>query len=53
MDNKHRLAEDFLRPLAPEDEMRDELFGDLRAEAASSNQSPELDEGFAAYEKID
>ena len=34
MDNKHRLAEDFLRPLAPEDEMRDELFEDLTAEAA-------------------
>jgi SNF2-related domain/Helicase conserved C-terminal domain len=34
MDNKHRLAEDFLRPLAPEDEMRDELFEDLSAEAA-------------------
>jgi len=40
MDNKHRLAEDFLRPLAPEDEMRDELFGDLRAEAASSETKP-------------
>jgi SNF2 domain-containing protein/helicase-like protein len=34
MDNKHRLAEDFLRPLAPEDDMRDELFEDLSAEAA-------------------
>jgi SNF2 family DNA or RNA helicase len=34
MDNKQRLAEDFLRPLAPEDEMRDELFEDLSAEAA-------------------
>jgi hypothetical protein len=36
MDNKQRLAEDFLRPLTPEDEMRDDLFEDLRAEAASS-----------------
>ncbi|MBA2682089.1 MAG: DEAD/DEAH box helicase [Ktedonobacteraceae bacterium] len=34
MDNKQRLAEDFLRPLAPEDELRDELFQDLSAEAA-------------------
>jgi SNF2 family DNA or RNA helicase len=42
MDNKHRLAEDFLRPLAPEDEMRDELFGDLRAEAASSEPIPRV-----------
>jgi hypothetical protein len=42
MDNKHRLAEDFLRPLAPEDEMRDELFDDLRAEAASSEPLPRV-----------
>ena len=34
MDRKQRLAEDFLRPLTPEDEMGDELFKDLRAEAA-------------------
>jgi len=34
MERKQRLAEDFLRPLPPEDEMRDELFGDLSAEAA-------------------
>jgi hypothetical protein len=34
MDNKHRLAEDFLRPLPPEGQMRDELFEDLSAEAA-------------------
>jgi SNF2-related domain/Helicase conserved C-terminal domain len=34
MDNKQRLAEDFLRPLPPEGEMRDELFEDLSAEAA-------------------
>jgi len=34
MDRKQRLAEDFLRPLPPEDEMRDELFEDLSAEAA-------------------
>jgi hypothetical protein len=34
MDNKQRLAEDFLRPLAPESEMGDELFEDLSAEAA-------------------
>jgi len=33
MDRKQRLAEDFLRPLPPEDEMGDELFGDLRDEA--------------------
>src|ERR1039458_5976890 len=33
MDNKQRLAEDFLRPLPPEGEMRDELFEDLKAEA--------------------
>jgi hypothetical protein len=43
MDNKHRLAEDFLRPLAPEDEMRDELFGDLRAEAAASEPIPPVE----------
>jgi len=35
MDRKQRLAEDFLRPLAPEDEMGGELFTDLSAEAAS------------------
>jgi hypothetical protein len=34
MDRKQRLAEDFLRPLPPEDEMRDELFENLSAEAA-------------------
>ena len=34
MDRKQRLAEDFLRPLPPEDEMGDELFKDLSAEAA-------------------
>lgn len=34
MDNKQRLAEDFLRPLAAEDQLRDELFDDLSAEAA-------------------
>jgi SNF2 family DNA or RNA helicase len=34
MDRKQRLAEDFLRPLAQEDEMGDELFKDLSAEAA-------------------
>ena len=33
MDRKQRLAEDFLRPLPPEDEMGDELFTGLRAEA--------------------
>ena len=34
MDRKQRLAEDFLRPLPPEDEMGGELFTDLSAEAA-------------------
>ncbi len=34
MDQMQRLAVDFLRPLPPEDEMGDELFKDLRAEAA-------------------
>src|ERR1035437_3208825 len=34
MDKKQRLAEDFLRPLPPEDEMGGELFTDLTAEAA-------------------
>ena len=34
MDRKQRLAEDFLRPLPPEDEMGDELFTGLRAEAS-------------------
>jgi SNF2-related domain/Helicase conserved C-terminal domain len=34
MDGKQRLAEDFLRPLPPEDEMGGELFTDLSAEAA-------------------
>jgi hypothetical protein len=33
MERKQRLAEDFLRPLPPEDEMGDELFTGLRAEA--------------------
>ena len=33
MDRKQRLAEDFLRPLPPEDEMGGELFADLSAEA--------------------
>jgi SNF2 family DNA or RNA helicase len=33
MDRKQRLAEDFLRPLPPEDEMGGELFVDLSAEA--------------------
>jgi SNF2 family DNA or RNA helicase len=37
MDRKQRLAEDFLRPLAPEDEMGTELFADLRAEATRQN----------------
>jgi SNF2 family DNA or RNA helicase len=34
MDRKQRLAEDFLRPLPPENEMGGELFTDLSAEAA-------------------
>jgi len=33
MNRKQRLAEDFLRPLPPEDEMGGELLTDLRAEA--------------------
>jgi hypothetical protein len=33
MEAKQRLAEDFLRPLPPEDEMGGELFTDLSAEA--------------------
>jgi SNF2 family DNA or RNA helicase len=33
MERKQRLAEDFLRPLPPEDEMGDELFTGLKAEA--------------------
>jgi hypothetical protein len=37
MDRKQRLAEDFLRPLAPEDEMGNELFNDLSAEAADQS----------------
>lgn len=36
MDKKQRLAEDFLRPLPPEDEMGGELFSDLSAEAFQS-----------------
>jgi hypothetical protein len=36
MERKQRLAEDFLRPLPPEDEMGDELFTGLRAEAGLS-----------------
>ena len=35
-EGKQRLAEDFLRPLPPEDEMGEELFMDLRAEANRS-----------------
>ena len=34
MEGKQRLAEDFLRPLPPEEEMGGELFTDLTAEAA-------------------
>jgi len=34
MEKKQRLAEDFLRPLPPEDEMGGELFTGLRAEAS-------------------
>ena len=34
MNRKQRLAEDFLRPLPPEDEMGGELLSDLRAEAS-------------------
>ncbi len=34
MNRKQRLAEDFLRPLPPEDELGGELFTDLSAEAA-------------------
>jgi hypothetical protein len=34
MDRKQRLAEDFLRPLPPEDEMAGELLTGLRAEAS-------------------
>ena len=34
MNRKQRLAEDFLRPLPPEDEMGSELLSDLTAEAS-------------------
>lgn len=34
MDGKQRLAEDFLRPLPPEEEMGGELFSELSEEAA-------------------
>ena len=34
MEKKQRLAEDFLRPLAPEGEMGSELLTDLNDEAA-------------------
>jgi hypothetical protein len=37
MNRKQRLAEDFLRPLPPEDEMGGELLSDLRAEASSGS----------------
>jgi hypothetical protein len=33
MERKQRLAEDFLKPLPPEDQLGDELFADLREEA--------------------
>lgn len=33
LEKKYRLAEDFLRPLPPEEQMGDELFADLREEA--------------------
>jgi hypothetical protein len=36
MNRKQRLAEDFLRPLPPEDEMGGELLGELRTEASLS-----------------
>jgi SNF2 family DNA or RNA helicase len=35
MERKQRLAEDFLRPLPPEEELSGELISDLRAEASS------------------
>jgi SNF2 family DNA or RNA helicase len=35
MQRKQRIAEDFLRPLPPEEEMGGELISDLRAEAIS------------------
>jgi hypothetical protein len=35
MERKQRIAEDFLRPLPPEEEMGGELISDLRAEAIS------------------
>jgi SNF2 family DNA or RNA helicase len=34
--SKYRLAEDFLKPLPPEEEMGADLFNELRAEAASN-----------------
>ena len=37
LDRRHRLAEDFLRPLPPEDEMGGELFINLREEAKLQN----------------
>jgi hypothetical protein len=33
MERKQRLAEDFLKPLPPEDQLGDELFADLLEEA--------------------
>lgn len=35
MERKQRIAEDFLRPLPPEEEMGSELISDLRAEAVA------------------
>ena len=33
MEKQHRLAEDFLKPLPPEDLLGEELFADLKQEA--------------------
>ena len=40
MEEKHRRAEDFLRPLPPEDEMSGQLFTDLNKEASRQQENP-------------
>ena len=39
MEEKHRRAEDFLRPLPPEDEMSGQLFTDLNTEASRQQEN--------------
>jgi SNF2 family DNA or RNA helicase len=37
MENKYRMAEDFLKPLDTEDELGENLYGELESEGATAN----------------